>query len=48
MTKEEFKTLLEQKETLKEQTEKVYLQIVGQINLLKELITKEENSTVAK
>jgi hypothetical protein len=42
MTRDELKKILEEKEILKQQTETVYMQLIGQIQLLNTLIQKEE------
>lgn len=43
MKKEEIIVMLQEKEKLKEQTEYVYHQIIGQISLLRDLLKKEDN-----
>ena len=45
MTKAELMKLLQEKETLREQTEMVHSQLIGQISLLRELLKKEEMKT---
>ena len=42
ITLENLKEELKEKEALKKQTETVYIQIIGQIQLLNSLIQKEE------
>jgi hypothetical protein len=48
MNIEELKKHLEEKENLKIRTELIYQQILGQINILRDLIQHEEEKPVEK
>lgn len=48
MEKKELIALLEQKEKMKEQTEMIFHQLIGQISLLKDLIKNTKEDTEIK
>jgi hypothetical protein len=48
ITLENLKEMLKEKEALKKQTETIYMQVMGQIQLLNSMIQKEETPTEVK